>query len=131
MSKTFKEGIERGAEQVTQAIKETLPKVQFNKNGYEIRTQVLDMAKAYTEFSYSSKWLGFENTVERDPKTGQPNVGFAPFPIHAEQKTGATVALSKKNVVYSYVPAQDFVNNYNSIFGSGIVVPSTKTLITG
>ena len=71
MSKTFKEGIERGAEQVTQAIKETLPKVQFNKNGYEIRTQVLDMAKAYTEFSYSSKWLGFENTVERDPKTGQ------------------------------------------------------------
>jgi len=71
MSKAFKEGIERGAEQVTQAIKETLPKVQFNKNGYEIRTQVLDMAKAYTEFSYSSKWMGFENTVERDPKTGQ------------------------------------------------------------
>ena len=52
MSKTFKEGIEKGAEQVAQQIKETLPKVQFNKNGYEIRTQVLDMAKAYTEFSY-------------------------------------------------------------------------------
>jgi hypothetical protein len=69
--------------------------------------------------------------IVRDPKTGQPNVGFAPFPIHAEQKTGATVALSKKNVVYSYVPAQDFVNNYNSIFGSGIVVRPTKTLITG
>jgi hypothetical protein len=64
-------------------------------------------------------------------KDGQPNVGFAPFPIHAEQKTGATVALSKKNVVYSYVPAQDFINNYNSIFGSGLVVPPTKTLITG
>jgi hypothetical protein len=69
--------------------------------------------------------------IVRDPKTGQPNVGFAPFPIHAEQKTGATVALNKKNVVYSYVPAQDFINNYNSIFGSGLVVPSTKTLITG
>jgi hypothetical protein len=64
-------------------------------------------------------------------KDGQPNVGFAPFPIHAEQKTGTTVALNKKNVVYSYVPAQDFINNYNSIFGSGLVVPSTKTLITG
>jgi len=69
--------------------------------------------------------------IVRDPKTGQPNVGFAPFPIHAEQKTGATVALNKKNVVYSYVPAEDFINNYNQIFGSGIVLPPTKTLITG
>jgi hypothetical protein len=64
-------------------------------------------------------------------KDGQPNVGFAPFPLHAEQKTGATVALNKKNVVYSYTPAEDFVNNYNQIFGSGIVLPPTKTLITG
>jgi hypothetical protein len=64
-------------------------------------------------------------------KDGQPSVGFAPFPIHAEQKTGATVALNKKNVVYSYTPAQDFINNYNSIFGSGLVVPPTKSLITG
>ena len=64
-------------------------------------------------------------------KDGQPNVGFAPFPIHAEQKSGAVVALKKKSVVYSYVPAQDFINNYNQIFGSGIVVPPTKSLITG
>lgn len=64
-------------------------------------------------------------------KDGQPSVGFAPFPLHAEQKTGATVAISKKSVVYSYVPAEDFINNYNQIFGSGIVLPPTKTLITG
>jgi len=64
-------------------------------------------------------------------KDGQPSVGFAPFPVYAEQKTGATVALNKKSVVYSYVPAEDFVNNYNQIFGSGIVIPATKTLITG
>jgi len=64
-------------------------------------------------------------------KDGQPNVGFAPFPLHAEQKTGATVAINKKSVVYSYVPAEDFINNYNQIFGSGIVLPPTKSLITG
>jgi hypothetical protein len=69
--------------------------------------------------------------VIRDPKTGQPSVGFAPFPIHAEQERDSTIAIAKKNVVYSYVPATDFVNNYNSIFGSGIVVPPTKQLITG
>ena len=64
-------------------------------------------------------------------KDGQPNVGFAPFPLHAEQKTDATVCFSKKNVVYSYVPAEDFINNYNQIFGSGIVLPPQKSLITG
>ena len=70
-------------------------------------------------------------SIVRDSKTGQPNIGFSPFPLHAEQKTGATIAISKKNVVYSYNPAEDFINNYNSIFGSGIVVPPTKSLITG
>jgi hypothetical protein len=62
---------------------------------------------------------------------GQPSVGFAPFPIHAEQKTDATVALAKKNIVYSYTPAEDFITNYNQIFGSGIVVPPQKQIITG
>ena len=57
MNKTFKEGIEKGAEQLAQSVRETLPKVQFNKNGYEIRTQVLDMAKQFTEYEYSSKWM--------------------------------------------------------------------------
>jgi hypothetical protein len=64
-------------------------------------------------------------------KDGQPNVGFAPFPLHAEQKTDVTICFSKKNVVYSYVPAQDFIDNYNSIFGAGIVLPPQKSLITG
>jgi hypothetical protein len=62
---------------------------------------------------------------------GKPNVGLAPFPLHGEQKTGATIAIPKRSVVYSYVPAEDFVNNYNQIFGSGIVLPPTKSLITG
>ena len=62
-------------------------------------------------------------------KDGQPNVGFAPFPLHAEQKTGQTIAFSKKNVVYSYTPAEEFINNYNQIFGAGIVLPN-KQIIT-
>jgi len=62
-------------------------------------------------------------------KDGQPNVGFAPFPLHSEQKTGQTIAFYKKNVVYSYVPAEDFINNYNQIFGSGIVLPNKKLIV--
>ena len=63
-------------------------------------------------------------------KDGQPNVGFAPFPMHAEPKTGSTIAFAKRNVLYSYVPAKEFVDSYNQIFGSGIVLPN-KQLIVG
>ena len=41
-------------------------KAQFNKNGYEIRTDVLGMAKAFTEFEFSNKWMGWEQTAKRD-----------------------------------------------------------------
>ena len=64
-------------------------------------------------------------------KDGQPNVGFAPFPIHAEQKSNSTLAISKKNVVYSYVPADDFIKNYDQIFGTGIILPGQQQIITG
>ena len=47
------------------------PKMQFNKNGYEIRTDVLGMAKQFTEFEFSNKWLGWEQTTKRDKETGQ------------------------------------------------------------
>ena len=71
MNKTFKEGIEKGAEQLAQSVRETLPKVQFNKNGYEIRTQVLDLAKQWSEFEYSQKFLGFETSTKKDPDSGE------------------------------------------------------------
>ncbi len=46
-------------------------KAQFNKNGYEIRADVLEMAKAFTEFEFSNKWMGWEQTTKRDKETGQ------------------------------------------------------------
>ena len=64
-------------------------------------------------------------------KDGQPSIGFSPFPLHAEQKQGAIIAIAKKNVVYSYVPAEDFIKNYNQIFGTGIILPGQQQIITG
>ena len=37
--------IQQGAEYIQGKVKEAMPKVSFNKNGYEIRTQVLDIKK--------------------------------------------------------------------------------------
>jgi hypothetical protein len=61
-------------------------------------------------------------------QNGQPNVGFSPFPLHAEQKTGTTISIAKKHVVYYYKPAEDFTKNYDQIFGSGIILPSSQLL---
>ena len=59
-----------------------LPEVKFNKNGYEIRTQILDMAKSLVTEDYHSKFAGWELTAVRDPKSGQlvTKVGMPEFP---------------------------------------------------
>lgn len=62
-------------------------------------------------------------------RDGQPNVGFAPFPIHAPQVKGSTITLAKKNVVYYYVPADDFIDNYKQVFGAGIVLPNKQLIV--
>lgn len=48
-----------------------MPEVKFNKNGYEIRTDILAMAKDMVQSEYSMKFHGWEMSAERDEKTGQ------------------------------------------------------------
>jgi hypothetical protein len=48
-----------------------LPEVKFNKNGYEIRSDVLAMAKDLVGQEFQYKWAGWEMSSKRDEKTGQ------------------------------------------------------------
>ena len=48
-----------------------LPEVKFNKNGYEIRTDILGMAKSLVSEDFHVKFQGWEMTATRDEKTGQ------------------------------------------------------------
>jgi hypothetical protein len=48
-----------------------MPEVKFNKNGYEIRTDILDMAKGLVSEEFHAKFQGWEMTAERDQKTNQ------------------------------------------------------------
>jgi hypothetical protein len=59
-----------------------LPEVKFNKNGYEIRTDILAMAKDMVQSEYSMKFHGWEMSAERDPKTNQivSKVNMPEFP---------------------------------------------------
>ena len=59
-----------------------LPDVKFNKNGYELRTDILEMAKDIVQKEYQMKFQGWELTAKRDEKTGQlvTTVGMPEFP---------------------------------------------------
>jgi hypothetical protein len=59
-----------------------LPEVKFNKNGYEIRTDILDMAKGLVTEEFHTKFRGWEMSVEKDEKTGQvvSTVAMPEFP---------------------------------------------------
>ena len=45
--------------------------IKFNKNGYELRTDILEMAKDVVQKEYAMKFQGWELTAKRDEKTGQ------------------------------------------------------------
>jgi isocitrate dehydrogenase len=48
-----------------------LPEVKFNKNGYEIRADILALAKDSVMEEYHMKFRGWEMSVAKDEKTGQ------------------------------------------------------------
>jgi hypothetical protein len=77
-----------------------LPEVKFNKNGYEIRSDILAMAKDLVQTEYNMKFAGWELSAEKDEKTGQliTKVAAPEFP-------GLEKVLETAQKMY------DFVNN--------------------
>ena len=75
-----------------------LPEVKFNKNGYEIRTDILAMAKDLVAQDFHVKFQGWEMTAERDEKTGQivSKVAMPVFP-------GLEKVLETAEKMYSFV----------------------------
>jgi len=75
-----------------------LPEVKFNKNGYEIRTEILEMAKDLVGQEFNYKWQGWEVSAERDEKTGQivNKVNMPEFP-------GLDKVLETAEKMYSFV----------------------------
>lgn len=59
-----------------------LPEVKFNKNGYEIRTEILKQAQDLIGQEFSYKWNGWEMSTAKDEKTGKlvTTVGMPQFP---------------------------------------------------
>jgi hypothetical protein len=49
-------------------MKQFVPQVAFNKNGYEIRAQMLEMAQTQVWQDYHARWGAFETSVTKDGK---------------------------------------------------------------
>jgi hypothetical protein len=77
-----------------------LPEVKFNKNGYEIRTDILAMAKDMIQSEHTTKFAGWEMTAKRDEKTNQivTTVGMPEFP-------GLDKVLETAEKMYAFVNA--------------------------
>lgn len=63
----------------------------------------------------------------KDP--GQPSFGFLPFPIYAQRSSNYTLKFQKSHVTMTTEVGTDFVNQYNTMFGSGIVTPPKNIII--
>jgi len=76
-----------------------LPEVKFNKNGYEIRSDILKMAKDLMAEEYHSKFHGWELSVQRDDKgVVTTTVGMPNFP-------GLEQVLQTAEKMYAFVNA--------------------------
>ena len=75
--------------------------------------------------------VSFKNPVRiivvpsKDPRT--PSVGFAAWGEFSQDKQ---FTIDKSHILCIMAPIQEFVNQYNTMFG-GIVAPSSKLIIPG
>jgi len=77
-----------------------LPEMKFNKSGYEIRTDIIGMAKDLVSHDFHAKFQGWEMTAERDPKTNQivSKINMPEFP-------GIDKVLETAEKMYEFVNA--------------------------
>lgn len=76
------------------------PEVKFNKNGYEIRADILALAKDQVVGEFNAKFAGWEMSQKKDEKTGQlvTTVAMPDYP-------GVEKILEAAEKMYSFVNA--------------------------
>jgi hypothetical protein len=78
-------------EQFAEMMKAAMPTVKPNKNGYEIRTKVLEMAQNQAWQDFHAKWGQFETSISKDggdmvTKVTMPDVPGAEKVLEAAEK---------------------------------------------
>jgi hypothetical protein len=87
-------------EQFAEAMKSAMPQVKANKNGYEIRTKVLEFAQNNVWQDYHAKWGAFETSMKKEDnevvtKVEMPVVPGTDAVLEAAEKFYAFVSGNK------------------------------------
>jgi hypothetical protein len=83
-------------EQFAEMMKAAMPTVKPNKNGYELRTKVLEMAQHQTWQDFHAKWGQFETSVKKEGDEIVTSVTMPEVP-------GADAVLETANKFYEFV----------------------------
>jgi len=83
-------------EQFADMMKSAMPTVKSNKNGYEIRTKVLEMAQSQVWQDFHAKWGAFETSVTKDGDEVVTEVKMPEVP-------GADAVLEAAEKFYNFV----------------------------
>jgi len=92
---------QKNFEQFADMMKSSMPTVKPNKNGYEIRTKVLEFAQNNAWQDYYAKWGQFETSVKKEhdeivTKVEMPTVPGADAVLDTAQKFYEFVSGNKK-----------------------------------
>jgi len=87
----YGEAIFKQTQEVAEMFKAAMPKITTNKNGYEIRTKVLEMAQTQAWQDYYAKFAGYETSITKDgnevvTKVEMPTVPGADAVLEAAEK---------------------------------------------
>ena len=83
-------------EQFADMMKAAMPQVKPNKNGYEIRTKVLEMAQNQAWQDYHAKWGAYETSMKKEGDEVVTTVTMPEVP-------GADAVLEAANKFYNFV----------------------------
>ena len=85
-------------EQFADMMKAAMPKVTTNKNGYELRTKVLEMAQNNVWQDYHAKLGAFETSITKDLETDE-----VVTKVTMPDVPGADAVLETAEKFYSFV----------------------------
>lgn len=92
----YGEAIFKQTQEVAEMFKAAMPKITTNKNGYEIRTKVLEMAQNNIWQDYHAKLGQFETTVAKEGDEVVTTVALPEVP-------GADAVLEAAEKFYDFV----------------------------
>jgi len=92
---------QKNFEQFADMMKSSMPTIKPNKNGYEIRTKVLEFAQNNAWQDYYAKWGQFETSIKKEhdeivTKVEMPTVPGADAVLDTAQKFYEFVSGNKK-----------------------------------